>query len=147
PTPYGVQVALELADPVTQENRWAGKDSVKAADISRLASNIAQKLAQAIHAEIAPDKQGRLSTRRSAKPEAYNAFIRALQKFERYTVGTDVPSREEFRRVSALDSSFADPFAYLAITSEYLVLNSNNPLSAAASSSLHATADSAARRA
>ena len=73
-----VRISAQLIDPQTDVHIWADQYDRELADIFAIQSDIAQRIAQALKAELLPGEQSRLASAPTKSADAYSAFLRAM---------------------------------------------------------------------
>jgi len=112
----GLSIALELADPVTKENRWAGSYDVTSADVSLLAGRAAREMATAILGSPPNSDPARSAgSSRSVNPAAYQAYLVGKHYLDRFSRAGFLAAIEQFERAIALDSTFAGAYGALGL--------------------------------
>jgi len=73
-----LRVTAQLIDAETDEHLWAETYDRPREDLLAIQSDVAQRIAEALHAELTPEEQARIAARPTADMEAYDLYLRAL---------------------------------------------------------------------
>jgi TolB-like protein/Flp pilus assembly protein TadD len=113
-----IRVTTQLIDASTDERVWAETfDREFSLDgVLDLQTEIAQKIAFGLRAEMTPEERTRMQRRDTQNWEAYRAFLRGryYMRLPHYTVASQDRALAHFRRAVTLDSTFALAWAELA---------------------------------
>jgi len=114
-----VVVNVQLIDARTDRPIWAERYDRTIADSLGLQGELATEIAMVLKAKLAPEEKASLATRPTSNPEAYVAYLRALD----FEENADVPSSEYYPTLDrlygqaiALDPTFALAHARASIT-------------------------------
>ena len=112
-----VRVEAKLIDARTDRQLWAELYDRDLTDVFGIQSAVALEIASALHARLSPELKQQLERKPTQNPQAYDAYLRALQYDSRPDMRTsDLDLTEKFyRQAIALDPSFALARARLAI--------------------------------
>jgi TolB-like protein/DNA-binding winged helix-turn-helix (wHTH) protein/Flp pilus assembly protein TadD len=104
-----VRVTAQLIETQTNTHLWAETYDRELADVFAIQSDIAQRIANALQAKLAPDEKARLDAKPTANSEAYVLYLTAR--------GTeDLNEAEKFyMQAVALDPGFALAYAQASI--------------------------------
>jgi TolB-like protein/DNA-binding winged helix-turn-helix (wHTH) protein/Tfp pilus assembly protein PilF len=104
-----VRVTAQLIETRTSTHLWAETYDRELADIFAIQSELAQRIATALQAKLAPDEKARLDARPTANSEAYVLYLTAR--------GTEsYPEAEKlYMQAIALDPGFALAYAQASI--------------------------------
>ena len=104
-----VRVTAQLIETHTNTHLWAETYDRELADVFAIQSDIAQRIANALQAKLAPDEQARLDVRPTTNPEAYVLYLTAR--------GTEDYREAEkiYLQAIALDPAFALAYAQASI--------------------------------
>jgi serine/threonine protein kinase/tetratricopeptide (TPR) repeat protein len=111
-----LRVNAQLIDAVTEQQIWAERYDRNVDDLFSIQTEVAEKIAAALHTALAPDEKAALWTRPTRDMEAYDLYLRARECI--HTSGTP-PYRENFlKAVHLLEIAVArDPHFALAYAS------------------------------
>src|SRR5947207_919697 len=100
-----VRVTAQLIEMRTNTHLWAETYDRELADVFAIQSDIAQRIATALEAELAPEEKARLDARPTTNSEAYVLYVTAR--------GTEdyVEAEKIYLRAIALDPGFALAYA------------------------------------
>ena len=76
-----VRITAQLIRVGTEQHVWAEDFEGNMQDVLALQDDVARAIANKIQRELAPGQQVRVSARRQMDPEAYEAYLRGLEKF------------------------------------------------------------------
>lgn len=104
-----VRVTAQLIETRTNTHLWAETYDRELADVFAIQTEIAQRIATALQAKLAPDEKARLDARPTANPEAYILYLTAR--------GTENYSEADklYMEAIALDPGFALAYAQASI--------------------------------
>jgi TolB-like protein/DNA-binding winged helix-turn-helix (wHTH) protein/Flp pilus assembly protein TadD len=102
-----VRVTVQLIDTRTNTHVWAETYDRSLADVFAIQTEIAQQIAAALKARLAPEEEARLGIESTSNSEAYVLYLTALGK-----EGTDEIAAEQlYVEAAALDPKFALAYA------------------------------------
>jgi len=104
-----VRVTAQLLETRTNTHLWAEAYDRELADVFAIQSDIAQRIATALEAKLAPEEKARLDARPTTNPEAYVLYVTAR--------GTENLTEAEkiYEQATALDPQFALAYAQASI--------------------------------
>jgi len=104
-----VRVTAQLIETRTNTHLWAETYDRELADVFAIQSDIAQRIATALEAKLAPEEKARLDARPTTNPEAYVLYVTAR--------GTENLTEAEkiYEQATALDPQFALAYAQASI--------------------------------
>lgn len=109
-----VRVTAQLIETHTNTHLWAETYDRDLADVFAIQSEIAQRIAAALQAKLAPEDQARLDTRPTTNPEAYVLYLTA-RGTENYAEAEKI-----YMQAIALDPGFALAYAQASILSSWI---------------------------
>jgi TolB-like protein/Tfp pilus assembly protein PilF len=113
-----IRVNVQLIDAATDGHLWAETydEELTAANVFAIQTDLARKIADALHATLSPAVARRIAKRPTESLEAYDLYARGRYSFtHRGMNGEDLPETMAlFERAIAADSTFADAWAALA---------------------------------
>lgn len=117
-----LRVNAQLIDAVTEQQIWAERYDRSVDDLFSIQTEVAEKIAAALHTALAPDERAALWSRPTRDMEAYDLYLRARECI--HTYGTP-PYRESFlKAVHLLEIAVArDPHfavAYASLSEAHL---------------------------
>src|SRR5713101_3410185 len=75
-----------------------------------------QKIVTTLKLQLTLQEQGWVVRKHTNNLEAYDAFLRGVEYFSRYTKETDAQARQLYEKAIALDPQYADAYAWLSYT-------------------------------
>jgi eukaryotic-like serine/threonine-protein kinase len=116
-----VRVSATLIDGATQQTLWSEQYDRELADVFAVQSDVALRIARALHATLSPDERARVESRPTDNLEAYELYLKASE----YTVfnrDSNLEGIELLRQALALDHSFALARARMAYRMSFVAL-------------------------
>ena len=111
-----VRVTAQLIDATTDDHLWAENYDRELADVFAIQTAVAQKIVQALQAELTPEEERSISEPPTENIEAYELYLRA--RVSMGTGGLSLSADEEAERLLeqavTLDPQFARAYALLA---------------------------------
>jgi TolB-like protein/Flp pilus assembly protein TadD len=114
-----VRVAAQLIDARTGSERWSDRFDSDVGDMLQVQETIAAELARALQIAVEADSGSRLSIKST---EAFDAYLRGVHSFDRYTQEGSVAAVADFQYALTLDPTFAPAATVLART--YVLIGS-----------------------
>jgi TolB-like protein/Tfp pilus assembly protein PilF len=110
-----VRVTAQLVDAASDRSLWSESYDRELSDALALQSEIATKIAQALHARITPEERSRLASAATTEAGAYDEYLkaRAILNSSGLTYERLTEAVERLRRAVALDPKFAEGWARL----------------------------------
>jgi TolB-like protein/DNA-binding winged helix-turn-helix (wHTH) protein/Tfp pilus assembly protein PilF len=110
-----VRVTAQLIEMRTNTHLWAETYDRDLADVFAIQSDIAQRIATALEAKLAPEEKARLDAKPTTNSEAYLLYVTAR--------GTDdvIEAEKIYRQAIALDPGFALAYAQASILNSWSV--------------------------
>jgi adenylate cyclase len=124
-----VRINLQLIDATTSGHVWAERFDRDLHDVFALQDEVTRRVVAALQVQLTAREQERLVRRNTDNVEAYDALLRGLAYYFRYTSEANAQARQMFERAIALDSRYADAYAFLGITYwlEWVLGRAQNP--------------------
>ena len=119
-----VRIVAQLIQASTDAPLWTDTYERDLQDVLRLQSEVAQSIAQEIRVAVTPEEWARLATRRTVKPEAYEAYLKGMFWLNKYTPEGFEKGLAYLRQ--AVDMDPADPFAYSGLALGYTLIGHDN---------------------
>ena len=85
-------------------------------DIFALQDEIVQKIVTTLRLQLTMQERGHIVHKHTDNLEAYDAFLRGVELYYRYTQETNAQARQLFEKAVALDPQYAEAYASLAWT-------------------------------
>jgi adenylate cyclase len=111
-----VRITAQLIDAATAYNVWAEQYDRELEDLFALQDEVTQEIVSALEVELTQSEREQLAGRYTDSVEAYDAFLRGLEFYWRYSEQSVVQARSYFERAIELDPEFARAYANLART-------------------------------
>ena len=117
-----VRVNVQLIDARTDQHLWAEffDRDLTTDNLFAIQSEITQRIAQALEAELSPDEARGLQKRPTDNLAAYSAYLRGIRAFETREVEPMRQALADFQRAVELDPSFALAWSGIAQVAEVL---------------------------
>ena len=112
---------VRIVDPVDRYHDRrspvvASATTVLCKDIFALQDEIVQKIVTTLKLQLTLQEQGYVVRKHTDNLEAYDAFLRGVEYYWRFTKETNVQARQMFEKAVALDPQYAEAYAYLGWT-------------------------------
>ncbi len=116
-----VRVNVQLIRADTDGHVWAEVYDRKLTDIFGVQSDIAAKVAKALRLKLSGREEEAVASRPTESPEAYDAYLRGLVLWNRFTQTLEDVDQtvRYFARAVELDPNFALGWAYLALVQSF----------------------------
>jgi adenylate cyclase len=111
-----VRITAQLIDATTDRHLWAERYDRPLTDIFVLQDALVQKMVTTLKLQLSLREQGVLVRRPQENLEAYDAFLRGLAYFYRFTKEGNAQARQLFEQAVALDPTYAEAYAWLGAT-------------------------------
>src|SRR6059058_117051 len=117
-----VRVNVQLIDANNDEHIWAEDYDRDLTDVFAIQTDLAQKIASALHAKLSPTEKARLDNRPTQNPDAYLLFVQAHDYASRKDMLRDTFLKAEplFEQAIKLDPNFAAAFAGLSLVESWI---------------------------
>jgi TolB-like protein/DNA-binding winged helix-turn-helix (wHTH) protein/Tfp pilus assembly protein PilF len=109
-----VRINVQLVDPQTRRNLWAGSYERNLRDVLDLQGDVAEAIAGRIRVKLTPEQKQRFQAARSVYPPAQEAYLRGRHLFDQRNKGDAPRSTQYFRTAIELDPQYAAAYAGLA---------------------------------
>jgi len=112
-----VRVTAQLIEMRTNTHLWAETYDRDLADVFAIQSDIAQQIATALEAKLAPEEKARLDARPSTNSEAYVLYLTGLGRERATNSSTEdaIAAEQLYMQATALDPGFALAYARASI--------------------------------
>lgn len=117
-----LRIVAQLIDAQSDEHLWAETYDREMTDIFAIQSEVAEKIAEKLHARLTPTDRSRLAKKPTDDLEAYNLFLLGRHHYNKVTPADFVKALEYYRRAIQRDPKFAQAYASLAEAQFYLGL-------------------------
>ncbi len=111
-----VRVNAQLVDASNGHQLWAERFDSEVTDILTLQDEVSRRIVTALAVTLTPSERQRLDSERRVNPDAYDALLRGLELFRRFTRETNAEARRHFERAVAIDPLFARGHADIALS-------------------------------
>jgi TolB-like protein/Tfp pilus assembly protein PilF len=108
-----VRIASQLINTLTDEHLWAETYDRDMKDIFSIQSDVAQRIASSLKAQLSSDELLRLKKPSTQNLDAYSYYLRGRDYYNRYTREDNERAIEMFTRAIAADSTYALAYAGL----------------------------------
>ena len=107
-------IKVELVDVGRQAHLWGGTFSRKLDDIFVVQEEIARQISEHMRLHLSPQEKNKLTARDTGSPEAYQAFLRALYFWNKWTPASSWRALEYCRLAIEIDPAYAPAHAVMA---------------------------------
>ena len=107
-------IKVELVDGARQAHLWGGNFSRKLDDIFAVQEEIAQQISEHMRLHLSPQEKRKLAARDTGSREAYQAFLRALYFWNKWTPTSSWRALEYCRLAIEKDPAYAPAHAIMA---------------------------------
>jgi len=107
-------IKVELVDVARQAHLWGGNFSRKLDDIFAVQEDIARQISEHMSLHLSPQEKNKLAARDTGSPEAYQAFLRALYFWNKWTPASSWRALEYCRLAIEIDPAYAPAHAVMA---------------------------------
>jgi TolB-like protein len=120
-----VRVSVQLINANDDEHIWAEDYDRDLTDVFAIQTDLAQKIASSLQAQLSPNEKARLDRRPTQNPDAYLLFMQAHDYANRPDHFRDelLKAEELFERAIKLDPKFAAAFAGLSMVESSIYHN------------------------
>jgi TolB-like protein/lipoprotein NlpI len=115
-----VRITAQLIDVATDRHLWAKNYERDLQDVLALQGEVAQAIAGEIQVKVTPQEEARLAKAHAVNPEAYEAYLRGRQHWNRRTAESLLQSLEYFRTAVEMDPEWAT--AHVGLADAYNVI-------------------------
>jgi TolB-like protein len=115
------RVAVKLVQVSDQTNLWAKSYERNLGDVLAFHADMAADVARRIQIQLAPRSQATLAAARSVDPDAYEAYLKGLYVWNKFTNPDLHKSAEYFQQAIEKDAGYAPAYAGLAASYVNLV--------------------------
>ncbi len=109
-----IRIAVHLIDATTGYEVWSEQYDRPLTDIFALQDEIVQKIVTTLKLQLTVEEQGFIVRKHTNNLEAYDAFLRGVEFFNRYTKEANAQARQMFEKAVALDPQYAEAYAWLS---------------------------------
>ncbi len=112
-----VRITAQLIDAASDAHLWAETYDKEFIKIFAIQSDVAQKIAAALHSKLSPSEKERIEMKPTANIEAYNVYLRAREYRARNKKQDNETAIDLLKKAITLDSTFA--LAWAGLSSAY----------------------------
>ncbi|HEV8714537.1 MAG TPA: tetratricopeptide repeat protein [Candidatus Binatia bacterium] len=109
-----VRITAQLIEASSGYHLWTQRYDRPLQDILRLHDEIGQKIVTTLKLQITLQEQGYIVRKHTDNLEAYDAFLRGMEYWGRFTKEGYAQARQMFEKALALDPQYAEPYAWLS---------------------------------
>lgn len=109
-----VRIEVRLIDGETETQLWAETYDRELKDVFAIQTEIAQQVAEELHAKLTVEERTRLSATDTKDPRAYDLYLKGIYEFRTYTNRGTHNAIDLLGQAIALDPNYAKAYAYLA---------------------------------
>jgi len=128
-----VRITAQLIEGATDRNLWVESYERDLGDVLALQSDVARAIAHEIQVTLTPEEQARLTSARPVNPEAHELYLRGKYHYFKLTKKELEKANEYFQQAIEVDPNYAQAYAGLAASYEYLSWAGHLPLDEAKS--------------
>ena len=111
-----VRITVQLIDTTTGDHLWSQRYDRPLQDIFALQDEIVQKIVTTLKLQLTLQEQGYIVRKHTDNLEAYDAFLRGVEYYWRFTKEANAQARQLFEKAIALDPQYAEAYAWLGWT-------------------------------
>lgn len=131
-----VRITAQLIGAVPERHLWADNYDRDFGDILILSSEVAEAIAREIKVAVTPTEEARLTSTRPVNPEAHELYLRGKYHYFKLTKKELEKANEYFQQAIEVDPNYAQAYAGLATSYEYLSWAGHLPLDEAKSKTI-----------
>ncbi len=109
-----VRIAVQLIDAASEDHLWSKVFVESMDDIFSVQTQVAEIVANELHASLAPKETEKLKQVPTKNLEAYDLFLKGRHAFNQWGVEGYKAATDYFRKAVALDPEFKEAYSYLA---------------------------------
>jgi TolB-like protein len=124
-----VRVNVQLIDTTSDNHRWAETYDRTLEDVFGVETEVAQKIASSLQAQLTRDERAALTKKPTNNPEAYEAYLKArtLLLGSSYNRVNSERVLDSLQTAVKLDPGFAEAWAQLSITNAWIYWSGFDP--------------------
>ena len=111
-----VRINAQLIDSTTGGHVWAERFDRELADIFAIQDEVTQKIVAQLAIKLKPEEVKRLTREIAFDPEAYDLFLRGLERMQRFTPEYLAEARDLLSQSIMIDPRYARAFGVMAYT-------------------------------
>jgi TolB-like protein/Flp pilus assembly protein TadD len=109
-----VQITARLIDGRRDERVWGDFFQGTFSNILALQSQVTLAIAREIEAALTPEEKRRITRTEAVNPEAYEAYLRGIFFFEKFTEESFKTATDYFNQAIEIEPDYAEAYAWLA---------------------------------
>ena len=117
-----VRITAQLVQAASERHLWAESYERDLRDVLALQDEVARSIANEIKIKLTPQEQARLASGRAVDPEAHEAYLRGRYEWNKWPEEGLKKSVEYFERAIRKDPAYAQAWADLSDTYQFLSL-------------------------
>jgi TolB-like protein len=110
-----VRISVQLINALNDSHLWAETYDRKLIDVFQIETDLAQKIATSLEAQLSGREKKEISSMGTNNPEAYDAYLHAIALSNRQSVHDLQDSINFARRAVEVDPNYAQAWCWLAI--------------------------------
>jgi TolB-like protein/Flp pilus assembly protein TadD len=110
------RITTQLIDAITGYHLWSERYDRPLQNIFALQDEIVQRIVTTLRLQLTLQEQGYSVRKHTDNLEAYDAFLRGVEYFWRYTKESNAQARQLYEKALALDPQYAEAYAWLSDT-------------------------------
>ncbi|MSR12978.1 MAG: adenylate/guanylate cyclase domain-containing protein [Gammaproteobacteria bacterium] len=111
-----VRITAQLIDATTNYHLWSERYDRELEDIFAVQDEVTRKIVAALEVKLTKSEQARIANVPTNNLEAYDSFLRGLERHTQRTREANTQARQMFERAVELDPQFAGAYAMLGRT-------------------------------
>lgn len=117
-----LRIVAQLIDAQSDEHLWAETFDREMTDVFAIQSEVAERIAEKLHARLTPTDRSRLAKKPTDDLEAYNLYLLGRHHYSKVSPADFMKALDYYRRAIERDPEFAQACASLAEAEFYLGL-------------------------
>lgn len=114
-----IRINAQLIDAKSGRHLWAERFDRDMTDVFELQDQVVQKIVTALKVELTQREREQLDRGAETTPEAYDMFLRGLEKFRQFSREANIEAREYYARAITLDPGYARAYAATATSHSF----------------------------
>jgi adenylate cyclase len=111
-----VRIVAQVIDTTTGGHIWPERYDRPLQDIFALQDEIVQRIVTTLKLQLTLQEHGYIVRKHTDNLEAYDAFLRGVEYYRRYTKEANAQARQLFEKAAALDPQYAEAYVGLGVT-------------------------------
>lgn len=109
-----LRITAQLIDAQLDDHLWAERYDRAVGDVFAIQDDVSRQIVAALRLRLSDEEQQRLGHHGTESPEAHDLYLRAAERFYRFTQGSLGEAASLFERSLEIDPLFADAHAWLS---------------------------------